>query len=177
MRNELNLFAFALLGVLFMSAFASAFGVSCQYWNDGVHSLRAYAGERVVVPINIQNGAGATENVTARLVVAKGGEIARLQNSEYNVPAGGAVDVLLNVNIPSDAVVGAKYFVRVETQTITPGTAGGLSMGVGAGTEFEVIVVEKPSEAPSSNLVLYLSLAIILVLALIIYLLLKKKKR
>jgi len=168
----------ALSIVLALAGAVSAFGVSSPYWTgENPNPLNTYAGAVVVVPLNLQNKAGATEDVTAQVEIVAGSEIASLQKSQYLVAASSDVNVPLTITIPADAPLGTIYLVKVSTKTVTPGAAGGVSMGVGATTSFNVIVGEKPAESAPNQYTAYLSLAIILVLALIIYLLVKRKRK
>ena len=161
--------------VLALSMMVNAFGVGSPYWEG--FPLTMYPGETQIIDLNLQNKAGATEDVTASVEIIEGTEIATLDENEYLVEAGGATNVPLKIKIPSDAELGAVYKIKVSTKTITPGTTGGVSMGVGMTTNFEVIIGEKPEGETTNAWTWYLIAGIVLLAIVIIFFLVKKAKR
>ena len=83
----------------------------------------------------------------------------------------------LRIKIPSDAELGEVYKIKVSTRTVTPGAAGGVSMGVGMTTNFEVIIGEKPEGEITNTWVWYLIAGIVLLAIVIISFLVRKAKR
>lgn len=152
-----------------------AFGVSPPYWIG--HDMPAYAGMNADIPLNLQNGAGATEDVIAVMQVIEGNDIASLSKSEYTVKAGENINVLLNVKIPSDAAIGKTYGIKIDIKTKSPGQAGAVSMGVGMLVAFNAVVGEKPKEAEKpNNFFLYIGwIVVIIAIAVILWIVSRKK--
>lgn len=141
---------------LFMSANICAFGVAASYWKGNPMAL--YPGETKATNLNIQNGAGASESANVRMNVAEGGEIARFESAghvDYVVPAGASLDVPLIVSMPSNALIGSKYRIRIDVLNSAGGGAGQVALGTGMVLEFDANAVEKPSAGGKPDYTLY----------------------
>ena len=182
MKNKIILTISMILAGLILISAVNAFGVAEPM------SQHMYPGETRIVKMNMQNRAGATEDVTARMEITEGSEIASLEKTDYVVPAGGAIDALVTVSIPEDTPIGTGYVVVTKTRTINPGTAGGVAMGIGITAGFGVGVGEKPvtpppevvpPELPAEKPVLIpiIVAVIIIVIIFVIAIILKKRKK
>ena len=164
----------ALVAFLLVSL-VSAFGVSSPYWGD--RPLQMYAGQVVVVPVNLQNMVG-NEDFEVSATVTSGKDIASVMKDNYLVRSQ-THEVNANVKIvmPSNAKIGDTRKVVIEFKTSPPGESGSISMGTAAIIGFDVITVEKPVEPSNidANTVLLLSLAVVL-LILVIFFLIRKNK-
>ena len=171
--NKIKFTSLTIAFVLILASLVYAFGVA----SPGT-AVEVYPGETKIVNLNLQNKAGATESVTARLEITEGSEIAGLEKNEYTIEAGGEIDAPVTIRIPSEAEVGATYKVVVETKTVTPGTAGGVSIGIGMGSAINLVVIEKPEppeEKPKSKTLIAVILAVIII-AIVLIVILKRKK-
>jgi len=178
-----------LLAVL-MTSTVFAFGVSSPYWKG--NPLTISPGETKVVKINYQNMGADAQDLTVRAQITQGSEIASIKKQDYLVKAGTkdtAVEV--TVSIPQSTKAGAKYQVTLTSSSVTPGAEGGVSLGVGMDTTFDVEVVspppvvtpttiptttaELPQEKDNSGVIIFACLAIIII-AVILLIIIKKKK-
>jgi len=166
----------SILGIILLVSFVSAFGVSSPYWTD--NPLKMYPGQSITVDLNLQNKAGATEDVTASVALIEGTEIASLDDGEYEIKAGEDINVPLKVKISKETQVGTTYKIQVEVKTVTPGEGGGVVMGTGMNTEFDVEVIEKPAGVKEGLSVLaYIIIAIIIILVIAaLYFLLRNRE-
>jgi len=162
-------------------SFVSAFGVSSPYWED--HPMEAYPGQETMISLNLQNYAGAQEDIVGKVTIVEGSEIASVKEGSYTVSANSDLDIPVTVRIPSDAQVGTRYRVNIDVKT---GSASGSGVGIGTGmsTKFDVVVVEKSPEKASTATskinpyYIYITLLlIILVVVAIIYVRRKKVSR
>jgi len=167
----------SIMGIILLVSFVSAFGVSSPYWAD--NPLKMYPGQSTTVDLNLQNKADATEDIDASVTLIEGAEIASLRDGEYEVKAGEDINVPLKVKISKETPIGTTYKIQVEIKTVTPGEGGGVVMGTGMNTEFNVEVIEKPAGIKEGLSVLtYIIIAIIIVLIVIavLYFLLRNRE-
>jgi len=172
-----------------MSSVALAFGVSSPYWKG--NPLQIYPGETKIVKINYQNMGVDAEDIIIRAEITKGNDIASIPQEDYTVKAGTKdTTVEVSVAIPESVPVGSKYQITLTSSSVTPGTEGGVSLGVGMDTTFDVEVVSEPIiETPeaatgklaeestqTTNIVLFILLAIIII-AIVILVIVKKKSK
>lgn len=169
-----------LLGIfvlVFASSFGNAFGVSSSYWRGNPVSV--YPGEERVVDLVLQNMVG-DEDIRVRAALVGGSEIASTETREYFVPAGTKdTAVPVTIRIPREVELGTTYVVTVSFETVTSGVGGGVAMGTGVDTSFDVVVVaEPPQNSPfSENYGLWIILAIVvIVLIAAVWIHLKRKK-
>ena len=163
--------------VILLTSLVAAFGVSTSYWEG--NPLKMFPGQEKTVSMNLQNKAGATEDVTVEITLLGGSEIVSLSKTRYIVDAGGDTDVPLSVTIPEEDALGKEYTISLEVKTVTEG-GGGVNLGTGVTSEFQVLVVDRSEAdvdgAPEKKgvpIIVYLLLAIVVVLILF---LIKKSK-
>jgi len=166
-----------LASVILLTSLVAAFGVSTSYWEG--NPLKMFPGQEKTVSMNLQNKAGATEDVTVEITLLGGSEIVSLSKTRYTVDAGGDIDVPLSVTIPEKDALGTEYTISLEVKTVTEG-GGGVNLGIGVTSEFDVLVVDRSEadvdEAPEKKgipIIVYLLLAIVV---LVILFLIKKSK-
>ena len=144
MKNKITVTLSIVIMSLALLSIISAFGVSSPYWSG--NPLKMDKGETKTVPFNLQNKAGATEDVTVNVQLIQGSEIATLLKEEYVIEAGGENDILLTVSISEEAETGTTYPIELKVKTKTTGDAGGVEMGTGMGIAFNVVVTEEVVE-------------------------------
>lgn len=174
--------------VILMTSFALAFGVSSPYWKE--NPVPVYPGEEKTIYLGYQNMGDSVEDLNVRAEISKGGEIASLSVLDYFVAANTRdTQVAVIVFVPESAVIGTRYEVTVTSRTVTPGTEGGVGLGIGMDTTFDVLVVEKPVEKQenvpielaeknsSTILVAIFVLIAVIVIAIILLVLINSKKK
>jgi len=162
---------------------ALAFGVSSPYWEG--NPLTIYPGETKTVQLGYQNMGEGVEDLNVRAEITKGSEIASLSQQDYVVASNTRdTQVEITVSVPESASIGTEYKVTLTSRTVTPGTEGGVGLGVGMDTTFDILVVEKPAvqeELPEevsgiSNIIIFVLLAVI-ILALILLVVIQARKK
>ena len=180
----------AVVFVILLCGYASAFAISSFYWRE--NPLNLTIGETKDIQFTLQNNIGGEDlNIRARII--KGSEIAKISDAsnEYLLSFGGVQPVVhVEVSIPNDAKIGDVYTLEIIFDTVKKGTSGGLGFGASISRGFKVNVVEKPK--PPEEVVLpekkpllqtiYLVIILVVILAIIIvtialFNLLKKKKQ
>ena len=165
------------LGFLIASlTLVTAFGISSSYW-DG-NPLEMYPGQSTTISFNLQNKAGATDDVTVDVALLEGSEIATLKKTRYVVKAGGEEDVNLDVKIPENTTIGSEYKIRIEVKTVTPSESETVSIGTGMISAFDVLVTEKfeeDVEVPSAIPFVFYIIGAIIVIGIIVLLARRKK--
>ncbi len=130
-----------LLGIIILlSINVYAFGVSTSYWPE--NPLVLEPGESRDVYFTLQNGAGATEDVIAKVELINGKDITQLldKDDSYLVPAGGSVRVNLRVTIPDNAKVGDTYTVGISATSTPSKVRGPVLFGSGVDATFPILI-------------------------------------
>ncbi len=190
-----------LLSMILISSFALAFAVSVpplQEGEGGSKLIYMMPGEEYGLGFTLQNGGGATSDVEVVVDIIQGDDIMDIVGSKnYNVPAGGRVEVNTMITIPSDYPLGNSYDVVVAFTT--EGAPGGFSFGSRIEQRFKVILGKDvnakvpelapeneegtrviptyDSAKPNMNIVVLSAVIVIIILAIIFFLVLRKKKR
>jgi len=155
--------------MLLSLSLVSASGVASTYF--GGNPLTMAAGDTKVVDLNLQNMVG-NDDVTFKVVVTQGSDIASLSEDTYLVRAGTSDTMApVRISLPGDAT--GSYPVTVEFKTVTASEGGGVTMGTGMTISFDVVVAGKVF--PTTTLVIII-VAIILVI-IVAWLLLRKKRK
>lgn len=162
-----------------------AFGVSSPYWEG--NPLTICPGETKTALLGYQNLGEGVADVTIKAEITRGNEIASLKEQDYVVAANTRdTQVDIDVSIPESAPIGAEYKITLTSRTVTPGTEGGVGLGVGIDTTFDVLVVEKPAvqeeilaeETPETGLaVIFVLLAVIIVSVILLIVIHAKKSK
>lgn len=163
--------------IIFGISFISAFAVSAPYMPDKQLILPQNSGATDLQFI-LQNGGGATDNITVKVNILNGSDIATLTDASdiYTVVPGAQIPVNIRINIPSNATVGSTYNVRLEFITASSGTSGQFGFGTGQEQAFTVLVGEKIiPEKQSSGSLLYIILGILVLLVIIAIVLIRRK--
>ncbi len=168
------IFIFILLSSI---SFVSAAGVSSFYSES--RPLEMHLGETKTINFNLQNMVG-DKDVTFKIEIIQGTEIAGLEKDIYLVKTRTHDTMVpLTITIPEDY---SKTTTKIELEfkTITSIEGGGIGMGTGYKTPFNVIISEKPEEEkPISKGTLIVSIimviVIVIVIIIVIYILKKRK--
>lgn len=169
-----------LLILIFVINNAGAFGVATPFAGNSVYIP---AGETKDLAFIIQNGAGATEEVIAKIEVLEGNEIIKsIDKEEYLVPAEGEVSATIKIATPRKAIPDDKWNVKLYFKATSPSKEGKVNIGQGVVISFDVIAEERTEmptgqitkEIPKTNI--YIAIGIIIIVT-IIYLLTRKKNK
>ncbi len=176
MKNKLNLAIIGIFVVLSLISAVSAFGVA----SPGA-AVNMYPGETKIVNLNVQNIAGAAEDVLAVMsIIGDPESFAKMEKGEYLVKAGEAVDVPVTITIPKNSTL-TSYAVVVETKSTSPSTPGGVSFGMGMQSLIPITIVAPPKEISEQKgymTYVYIALiALVLVLVAIAIIVLKKRRK
>ncbi|MBI2663396.1 hypothetical protein HYX15_02580 [Candidatus Woesearchaeota archaeon] len=134
-------FEILVLVMVLLSFNVSAFGVVTSYWDT--KPLILEPGESRNVYITLQNGAGATEEVTAKVELqGNGASLAQILDEDklFLVPAGREVNVDIKVSIPNDAEIGEKYIIGVAVNALPEESNAPVLLGAGVGTSIPINV-------------------------------------
>ena len=172
MRKKINII---IISVLILSiSFVSAVAIGLPYWEG--HPFTISPGQTGTVNLIIQNMVGE-EDITMKAEIIKEKEIASLEQDEYFIPISGDAQVPIKITIPSNVTLNTTYKVKVSFKTITPSSEGGVTMGIGIVSTFDVLVKEGVKEQPKEKLETKTLIIIsIIVLIIIIAIVLKKQK-
>jgi len=183
-RNTCNkvYVSLAMLIILGIS-FVSAFSVSSPYMAN--KTLNLFPDSKITnLEFVLQNGGGATENVTIRVNILEGSEITNITDDDniYTVSPGAQVPVNLRITLPENVMIGNTYNVRLEFSTVTLGQSGEFGFGTGQEQSFKVVVVKEivqktPANFLSSKLFLPLIIGILLILLIMIMFLIRRKQK
>jgi hypothetical protein len=167
----------AMLLILGIS-FVSAFSVSSPYMAN--KTLNLLQDSKITnLEFVLQNGGGATENISVRVSILEGSDIASITDSSniYTVIPGEKVPVNLRITLPANVTVGSSYNVRLEFSTVTVGQSGQFGFGTGQEQDFKVVIGEKEITETNNLIYLYLIVGILLVAFIIVLLLIKKRDK
>ena len=164
-------------------SFVSAFSVSSPYMEN--KTLNLYPDSKTTdLQFVLQNGGGATENVSIRVEVLEGSNIISIIDSSnvYTVVPGDKVPVNTRITLPNGVAEGNDYNIRLEFTTVTAGESGQFGFGTGQEQDFKVAVVSKPvitteNGAEHNGTLLYIILGILVLLVIIVLVLIKRKNR
>ena len=174
MKNYTKKILIALTLIILLASLTSSFGVSSAYHKN--KPLEMARGEIETVNFNLQNMVGE-DDVFIIVSLITGHSIAKLEDTEFNVPIGTHdTYARLKVKIPEDATPGDVTKVKVDFNTVSPGTVGGIGLGTGMAFTFDVIVTGEPvakTPVPWRPIVLIVG---ILVAGLIVVLVLRKRR-
>ncbi len=179
-----------LLGFLILiliSCNVNAFGIATPFASN--EDVYIPIGESKEFVFSIQNGAGAIEDVNAKIEILDGKEIAEIINQQdsYLIPAGGEKSITVRIKVPESATENDKWNIRISAKAITPNKEGAVGIGYGVITGFNVVTKEpvKP-EIPTGEVVkekgelnynnFLLALVIIVIIGIIIFLMKRKKE-
>jgi hypothetical protein len=153
-----------------------AFGVA----SPGI-TTEMHPGETKVITLEVQNKAGATEDVAALMGISKNPDnIAIMNETEYLVRAGESVFVPVTIQISKEAKIGTLYAVVVSTRTKAPDSqAGGVAFGIGVDSKIPIFVVENTNvkEQKLSPILIVIILAVLVIAILVISLLILRNRR
>lgn len=166
MKTNKTLILPALLFLFLVSAsLVSAFGVSAPYWKD--NPLVMTPGETRTVNLNLQNMVG-NEDVTVKILVVEGEDIAQLEKDVFTIKAGTSDAVIpIKITLSKGGIEPKK--IKLEIKSITPGETGSVSMGTGMVVAFDVVTItanatEQQPISKNSKMII----AVILAIAVII---------
>ena len=170
----------AMLLVLGIS-FVSAFSVSAPYMENKELAL-SLDSKTIDLEFVLQNGGGATEDVSIKVSVIEGSEIITMldSNETYLVSPGEKVPVNMRVTLPADVIEGDSYGVVLSFATVTSTGSGEFGFGTGQEQRFTVLAVndQVQEEKPGiSKTLLYIIIGVLLLLIIIVFILIKRKKK
>jgi len=177
-KNKFKVFlmSFILIStILLLISTVSAVAIGLPYWEGNPFIISP--GQTGTVNLTIQNMVGE-EDITMKAEIIQGNEIASLKKDEYFVPITKEVQVPIKITIPSNATLNTTYKVKVSFKTITPSSEGGVTMGIGIVSTFDVLVKEGVKEQPKEKLETktLIIISIIILIIIIIAIVLKKQK-
>lgn len=183
MPRKLNLIkkcSIFLVLAVFLSNFVFAFGVTSSYWQG--NPLTLYPGATETISIGLQNMAEGAQDETVRVSITKGSEIATTEEKDYLVKAGTKdTSIPITIQIPSDAAVDTTYQVTLSSKSVNLQQGGGVALGTGFDTTFDVLVLAKPiaptTKTEKQTYILIGVIIAIIILVIIILLVLKRKKK
>jgi hypothetical protein len=179
--NKIKIGIEFLVLLVLLSGLTSAFGVSYIWGNP----LKMYPGESKDIYINLQNRAGDIGDVSARVEIVEGQEIATLTDNleTYFIPYNSKTQVNFTVKIPKNAEYNETYSIKLSVTTVSDKESGGMGFAMGSGKIIDVLIVPKSGEAeiaeespPVWGILVFVGLAIIII-AIILILLVRKKLR
>ncbi len=164
-----------IISVLILSiSFVSAVAIGLPYWEGNPFVISP--GQTGTVNLIIQNMVGEGD-ITIKAEIVQENEIASLEEDEYFIPISKDAQVPIKITIPSNATLNTTYKVKVSFKTITPSSEGGVTMGIGIVSTFDVLVKEGVKEQPKEKLGTKTWIIIgIIILIIIIAIVLKKQK-
>jgi len=187
MKNK-KIFSIGMILVLAILATSTvlAFGVSSPYWKG--NPLTIYPGETKTVKMSYQNMGEDAEDLNVRAEITKGNEIASLNQQDYLVATNTKnTEVEITVSVPASAGIGTQYEVTLTSRTVTPGAEGGVGLGIGMDTTFDVLVAERPpvtttqetlaEEATGTNNVIIFVLLAVIIVAIVLLVIIKARKK
>jgi len=175
MKEQINIkICTAIISVILLIGFVSAFGVSSSYWKG--NPLVIAPDDTRTISLRLQNVAG-DEDIIVRAALIGGFDIASTEEKDYIVKIGTKdTEVPIKISIPSDMPLGTEKRVTVAFRTITPGGTGGVVLGTAIDTGFDVLVadVEKTQKEDKGFMIGFVIL-IAIILSLIVAFRRKKK--
>jgi LPXTG-motif cell wall-anchored protein len=182
MKNNKNIIicmfvSIAILSVLCLSS-VSAFSVSSPYMAN--KTLNILQDSKITdLEFVLQNGGGATENISVRVSILEGLDIASITDTSniYTVIPGEKVPVNVRITLPTNVTVGNSYNIRLEFSTITEGQSGQFGFGTGQEQNFKVLIVTKEITETNNLTYLYLIVGILLLAFIIVLLLIKRRNK
>ena len=165
-----------IISVLILSiSFVSAVAIGLPYWEGNPFVISP--GQTGTVNLIIQNMVGE-EDITMKAEIIQENEIASLKQDEYFIPISNDAQVPIKITIPPNATLNTTYKVKVSFKTITPSSEGGVTMGIGIISTFDVLVKDGVKEQPKEKLETktLIIIGIIVLIIIIITIVLKKQK-
>ena len=160
-----------LLAILSFS-FISAFGVSTSYWEG--NPLQISPGETTTVFLGVQNMVG-DEDITVTTALLEGSEIASVPEKEYLIKAGTKdTQVPVTISIPLDVALDSQYTVKVSFLTVND--EGGIALGTGINSAFDVLIVGLPEEEKEGKNFILIAISLFLIIAILILIYIFRKK-
>lgn len=183
MKNNNNLkkiyVSLALLIILGIS-FVSSFSVSYPYMENKTLTLPLNS-KPTDLQFVLQNGGGATENVSIKVQLLEGSGIASIidENNIYTVVPGSKVPVNLRITLPDSITVGNTYNIRLEFTAVSVGQSGQFGFGTGQEQSFKVVIGNEviPEKTKPIRIILYIILGILVLLVIMVLVLIKRKKK
>jgi len=176
-KTKIESFLIAGILAIILCSLVSAIGVGSPYSGSEI-PLKMYPGEEKIVLLNLQNP-DIEDEITLEGKILESSEIASLEEGSFKVSYQATdVFVKLTVSIPKGTSVGKVYNVGYEFRQIAGGEEEGgmVSFSQGIKRRFDVVVIEKPSEAPVGMGTGWIILIIILIVAVIAVIYFVKKK-
>ena len=177
MKNKFKVFlmSFILIStILLLISTVSAVAIGLPYWEGNPFVISP--GQTGTVNLTIQNMVGE-EDITMKAEIIQENEIASLKKDEYFIPISRDAQVPIKITIPYNATLNTTHKVKVSFKTVTPSSEGGVTIGIGIVSTFDVLVKEGVKEQPKEKLETKTLIIIsIIVLIIIIAIVLKKQK-
>ena len=151
--------------------------------------MEVYPGETMDKELRILNLNPDDPDMIYRGTILGGGDIVSFKgDGEFNAPSGQVTKVPLRVRVPSDAVIGQTYEIRMFFRSEAVGETGGAASGGGSvqfnkgyGFSFDVKVIPKPvtpeTETPAGTNYTWLWILAIAVIIVIVWIILSRKKK
>jgi len=140
MKNKIIISILIIVSIL-LSLNVSAFGVVTSYWDT--KPLILEPGESRDVYVTLQNGAGAIEDVVAKVELqGSGAELAEIldKDKSFLVPAGQEIRVGIKVNIPNNFEIGERYVIGLAVNVLPEQSDAPVLLGSGVGTSIPILI-------------------------------------
>ena len=173
MKNKINILIISI--IILSISFVSAVGIGNPYFKGNPFLISP--GQTGTASLIMQNAVGG-EDIRLKVKVIQGNEIASIKENEYLIPAGSLDTTLpITIKIPSNATLNTTHEVKVSFKTITSSEEGGVAMGIGIITNFNVLikggVEEQPKEKLETRTLIIIGIIILIIIMIIV---LKKEK-
>jgi hypothetical protein len=160
---------FSLIGIV------AASGAASLYTEN--NPLRMNYGETKIIDLNLQNMAGEGGDITYKIEILTGDDIASLEKDTYDVKFG-----TYDTNAPVTITVPENYgknsqLVTIEGKTVTSGEGGMVTFGTGWTVSFSVILSDEEEANPSSSSTIIYILVALIIIAFAVVLAVKKMKK
>lgn len=179
MSNKIFLI-FSLFTIITGISFISAFSVSSPYMENKQLNISLKSGITDLQFV-LQNGGGATEDITIKVNILKGSEVMSLMDEDefYLVSPGDKVPVNLRITLPEKAKEGDSYDIVLSFMEATQGQSGEFGFGTAQEHRFKIILIKEITERERwiKQVAVYLIVGILLVLIIISDTLIKRKKK
>jgi len=156
-------------------SFVFASGVATPYWKG--NPLTISAGKTETVYLTLQNMVG-TEDITFRAKIINGSEIATIESKDYLVKAGTRdTQFPVKIKIQANETLNKTYTVTISFNTVASLAGGGVALGTGMDTSFDVQIVPETKEEKPAKLPWLLIISILIIIVVIFIIIIKRRKK
>lgn len=172
MKNK-ELTSILCMALLILPLVSSA-GIASPYWES--NPLEMNYGQTRVVDLNLQNLVG-DEDITVRVEITEGSEIASLASNTYTAVAGTSDTLIpVTISIPENYDKSIQRVI-ISAQTVSDESDEGMvALGTGWTTSFDVIISQAQVQEESDSNSLWLIIIIIAIIVVIIFIFVLRRR-